>query len=456
MQLNQTQRPFEYTSNGLDSRASLVVVAAFLSIFTGCGINFAFGVYQELYESMSVSPEQNPFTGASPAQIDLIGTLAVSLMSLGGPFASGWCKSYSPRAITFAGALIFTLANVLASFCQSLWQFILTQGVILGCGTCLTYITAVTVTPGWFTKHRGLAIGIVSSGTGVGGVVWAPALRALNDHIGYRNTLRVTAAVSFVLLGAASIMMDWDPQSKQRNRLQYGSGSPGRRFLVPLVNWRVAKSRKFVAQCCSAGLQAAAYYAPVYFMSAYARTLGYSSASGAAVIALSNGASAAGKVIIGHLADRAGRINVLLVATFISAIGTLGLWLPSTLSAGDVAGRPLFITFAIIYGIFAGAYISLFPTALVEIFGAQHFASVNGFLYMVRGFAALFGTPIAGLLIRTGAGNAVQVSHQYLNTSVLIGMLLVGAALGVTWVRIETFIDMKSSRDQRGGSIWRA
>jgi tryptophan-rich sensory protein len=88
----------------------LVVLASFLLTFTGCGLNFAFGVYQELYESLD-----RPFENATPAQIDLIGTLGVSLMTISAPFASAWTKSYSPRTITLVGAFGFATANGLAS-----------------------------------------------------------------------------------------------------------------------------------------------------------------------------------------------------------------------------------------------------------------------------------------------------------------------------------------------------
>ncbi|RFU27835.1 hypothetical protein B7463_g8499, partial [Scytalidium lignicola] len=459
-----TQMEFEVDSPLQDASSSrmrtinsiLVVLAAFLAMFTTCGLNFAFGVYQELYESMSASDDPNPFTGASPAQIGLIGTLAVSLMSLGAPLASAWCKSYSPRTITLVGGVIFAIANVLASFSQKLWQFMLTQGILLGLGTCLTYIPAVTVSPGWFNKHRGLAIGIVTSGTGVGGVAWAPTLRALNESIGFRNTLRFTGGISFLLVGFSSIMLRWEPETEQRNRIEIQSSQS--RFFVPLINWRVARSRKFIAQCMSAGLQGAAYYAPVYFFSSYARTLGYSAATGATFIALSNAASAIGKVVIGFTADRVGRMNMLLFCTLVSAAVAFGLWLPSTLYGGDGKGKVLFVTFTILYGIFAGAYISLLPTVLVELFGVQHFVSVNGFLYMVRGITSLIGTPVAGALI---SGSSVStdsagMSKSYMKTTILIGALLAGATLGVTWARIEAALGLGIGRHGLSRIEWRA
>jgi MFS family permease len=424
-------------------RAILTVIAAFSLTFTGCGLNFAFGVYQELYETLD-----GPFANTSPATIDLIGTLAVSLMTIGAPLASAWTKAYSPRTMTLIGGTLLCVSNILASFGQELWHFILTQGVMLGCGTCLTYIPAVTIAPGWFDQRRGFAMGIILSGTGVGGVVWAPALRSLNASIGFRNTLRLTGGVGLVLICTAAFVLKWDPDSERRNAVEHppASTAPGSRFRsvkIPLVNWRIAKTRVFFAEALGAALQAAAYYTPVYFFSAYARTLGYSSATGANFIAISNASSAVGKVALGYIADRTGRVNTLLVSTFISAVAALGLWFPSTSAAIDEGqkAKSLFVAFTILYGIFAGAYVSLFPTVLVELFGVQHFASVNGFLYMVRGFGTLLGTPIAGALIHSsGAGVSTDFGHEsmdYAKSSVMVGALLAATTLSVFWVRLE-------------------
>jgi len=383
-----------------------------------------------------------PFTGASPAQIDLIGTLSISLMTIGAPFAVGWCKLFSPQAVVFAGGLIFGLAHIVASFGTRLWHFELTQGLVLGIGTCLAYMPAVTVTPAWFTARRGLAMGIVLSGTGVGGVVWAPALKACIDRVGFRNTLRLTGALSFVLIGAGSAVLSWEPAT--RRRIQMENAALGHRFKrtfkVPLVDWRIARQRKFVAQALGGILQSAAYYTPVFFFASYARTLGYSDAAGANFIALSNACNAVGKVVIGFAADRMGRLNTLLLTTLLSALATVGFWLPSA-RQGDSSpeqSRNLFVAFTVFYGIFASAYVSLFPTTLVELFGTQNFASVNGALYMVRGMASMIGTPVGGLLIRSSMAHFSPRSYE--NMSILVGVFLAGATVSVLWMRIEAMI----------------
>lgn len=301
-------------------------------------------------------------------------------------------------------------------------------------------VVSVTVAPPWFTKHRGLAMGIITAGTGVGGVAWAPALQASIKALGFRNTLRWSGGVSFVLVAVASFAMAWEPVTKRQIEIE--NQTRQRRFTnflkVPLVDWKVARSRKFAAQALAAVCQSAVYYIPVFFFAAYARTLGYSDTAGANFIAISNACNAVGKIAIGHFADRAGRLNMLFLTTFLSAIFTLSFWLPSTLGGVNSTSQGLFIAFAMLYGTFASAYIALFPTSLVELFGPQHFASVNGVLYMLRGFSTMIGTPVGGVLTRSSAGDIGP--RAYLNMSVLVGVLLFATTGACVWVRLEAAV----------------
>ena len=408
-------------------------------MFTCCGLNFAFGVYQALFETLAQQPG-NPFTGASPAQIDLIGTISISLMTIGAPFVVAWAKLFSPRAVSFVGGIVFGLSLVLASFGTKLWHFELTQGMLLGFGTSLSYMVAVTTAPTWFGARRGLAMGIILSGTGVGGLVWAPALTACIDRFGFRSTLRLTGGLSFICIAAASLAMSWEPSSRRQIEMENRTrvGRPRGIWNVPLVDMRVARTRKFMSQALGAIFQSAAYYTPVFFFASYARTLGYSDAAGANFIALSNACNAIGKIVIGHAADRFGRLNVLFLTTLLSAVVTICCWLPSTLLGDSPAGSRMFIAFTVLYGIFASAYVSLFPTSLIELFGPQNFASVNGALYMVRGMATLIGTPVGGLLIRQSG--SVMGPASYEGMSLLVSLLLFAATIAVTWVRVEATV----------------
>lgn len=60
----------------------------------------------------------------------------------------------------------------------------------------------------------------------------------------------------------------------------------------------------------------------------------------------------------------------------------------------------MFLAYVSIYGLTAGAYVPLFPTALAEQFEIRNFGSINGLIYMIRGFGTLIGISIGGLLTR--------------------------------------------------------
>lgn len=52
----------------------------------------------------------------------------------------------------------------------------------------------------WFSKRRGLAVGITFAGSGVGGLVIANVSMAAIKSIGYRWALRIDGIIVFVLL----------------------------------------------------------------------------------------------------------------------------------------------------------------------------------------------------------------------------------------------------------------
>lgn len=332
-------------------RQYLVILAAAFTInFAACGILFGFGIYQALYEKMALDGG-TPFTGALPAQIDLIGTLSTALMTIAAPYAVSWTKCFGPRLVVASGGIVFGLACVLASFGQHLWHFQLSQGLLLGIGTCLSFLPSMTVAPTWFGRHKGIAMGIISSGTGFGGLVWAPSITACIKHFGFRNTLRLTGALATALVLAAASLLTWEPSMAVHLR---SDNTPALRLKImtrlTLPTWKMVKRRAFIVLALGAAFQSAAYYTPVFFIASYARTLGYSDGDGANLTAGSNACNALGKIAVGLVADQIGWLNSFFLTTFISFAATLSLWLSSTLvsSHSEPLGRSLFVSFTIL------------------------------------------------------------------------------------------------------------
>ena len=430
----------------------MIVAAGLAVMLTTCSFVFAYGVYQALYTEMAMEKD-TPFTGSTTAQINLIGTLAIAVMSLGGPFAMAWSKMFSPQVVIVAGGWVFGAAYVLASFGRQLWHFALTQGFLLGVGTSLAYVPTMSVAPTWFDKRRGLAMGVIISGTGVGGMFWPPTLRAIITLVGFRNALRISGCVSLVVVTAAGSVLGWEPRFREEQIRGQARAAAGKRYgwlVIPLVSWKLASSRRFIAQALGNFLQSAAFSTPLFFYVSYAKALGYSDITAETFLTISNAANFVSRIVIGWGADKYGRINALAATTLLSTVAVLGFWLPSMFCGsgsgdgeGGTAADGLFIAFTALYGAFASAYISLFPASLIELFGKENFTNVNGALYLVRGAGALLGTPLIGLLISERESLVSSVTYE--RAGVTCGVLLFAATAASIWVRIEVSV----------GSAWR-
>jgi hypothetical protein len=97
----------------------------------------------------------------------------------------------------------------------------------------------------------------------------------------------------------------------------------------------------------------------------------------------------------------------------------------------------LFIAYIVMWGITPSRRVSLLPTALVEQFGIQNSASINELLYMIRGFATLGCTPVGGALIHTHV-TVVGTVMGYEGIVLLVGTLVMGATIFVSWARLQS------------------
>ncbi|KUL85356.1 hypothetical protein ZTR_07003 [Talaromyces verruculosus] len=425
----------------------LVVLAGFLVTATTTSLVFSFGVYQDLYEAMAKEPN-NPFTDISSSKIGLIGILSVSFMTMGGPFVAMWARLYPPQLVVAMGGLVFGVSHILASFSELLWEFALTQGLLMGVGTSMTFVTTTSVAPTWFDEHRGLAMGIIVAGTGIGGMIWPPILRAIIYSLGFRDAMRISGCTTFAFVVLASGAMRWEPKLKEQIHAQVTASSSTRSewlrpFQFPSLSWKVAASNKFLAQALGNFIQSAGHSIPLFYYVADAQSLGYGADQAANFITFSNASNFVSRIVIGYCADKFGRLNALFFTTVMSVVATLMFWLPTTTFACSNEGNDscdnlksdiLFI-FVIFYGAFASAYISLFPVTLLELFGRQHFSSVNGTLSLIRGMGALLGTPLISLLIPQS--ESLTSPWVYERAVIVVIVVLFAPSLATFWVRIE-------------------
>lgn len=386
-------------NNKIRRQALQILIAGFFTNFIVFGVGFTYGVFQEFY----LSPE-GPLHHENAATVALIGTLATSITYMAAVFQST-IRQYVPTNISMTiGGIVLSMGLICASWCKEVWQFALTQGIMFGLGSSATYIPPIVFAPQYFNKHRGIAMGIVFSGTGFGSLVFAFLTRYLIVHVGWQWTVRTLGLIAMAVTMVCSQFVQPHP-----NFLS-STGSI-------LVSSSVLKSRKFNLQMFCGLLQAMAYLIPLVYMASYGTTLGFTSNQGATFIAVNNVANALSKVVLGHFADSIGKINMLTICCATSMITVYALWL--------IPNRSTFISFVVLYGVTSGPIISLIPACLSETFGVQTYYSVSGMLYLFRGIGNLLGSPIAGLIMTGATTNA----SSYFNVIQYTGAALAASTI---------------------------
>ncbi|CDH09392.1 uncharacterized protein ZBAI_01176 [Zygosaccharomyces bailii ISA1307] len=378
-------------------RGFLIVFAGFIANFIVFGFGFTYGVFQDFYLGKS-----GPLYGKPTSAVSIIGSLATGLTYLLTVSNKVLSRYLSIRQSMLIGAIFMAGALISASFAQEIWQFALSQGVMFGIGSSMAYLPPVVHAPPYFNKHRGIAMGLLFSGTGIGGLALAPLTRYLITEVGWQWALRICGIISFTCLAPISFMVFPHPActTQQEDRSK-----------IVTLNLKLVRTRPFILHMTGSLLQSAGYLIPGYFMSSYGQTLGFSYNQGAVFIGVNNAVNAISKVAVGYFADKFGRLNMLVICCLLSAVTVVALWLAAT--------RDTFISFVILYGVVSGPIISLLPTCMVELFGVQNYQSSTWFLYFCRGVGTFLGAPIAGLLIKHGASLARDYRNAVLYNAAL-------------------------------------
>lgn len=108
--------------------------------------------------------------------------------------------------------------------------------------------------------------------------------------------------------------------------------------------------------------------------------------------------SIVGRIFPGFVADRIGRFNVMIMIVGLSAVITLGLWIPGKTNAAIIA-------YAIVFGFTSGGFISLGPALVAQISDIRQIGVRTGTAFAVQSFGGLTGSPIAGAIVAAEGGS---------------------------------------------------
>ena len=120
----------------------------------------------------------------------------------------GWLADHygARKMMVFCGFMI-GLGLVLSSQVHSLWQLFLTYGVVEAIGLSGAFCIGTSVISRWFTNNRGLALGMVSAGSGLGIVFIIPGNERLISLVGWSDAFRISGAIGGVIIMIAALFL---------------------------------------------------------------------------------------------------------------------------------------------------------------------------------------------------------------------------------------------------------
>ena len=348
-------------------RAWRMVAVAFAAMFTVYGVAYSFGAF---FKPMAAE------FGADRSRTSVVFSLTVFIWSVLGWPAGHLSDRLGPRAVLAAGALLMGTGLVLTAYIDRLWIGYLTYSVGVGIGIATAYVPMVAVVGGWFLRRRNTALGIAVAGIGCGTVLVAPLSAAMIQLIGWRDTYVALGAASTVVLLACAALVERPPVHVIPSAIDV-------RAAVRTPAFRLLYLNSF--------LSSMALFVPFVYLPAFAHDHGASEIASAALISIIGGASVAGRLGLGAIADRMSTIR-LYQACYLLLAASFALWL----AGGSYLSM---VVFAIAMGGGYGGFVALSPAVLAELFGVARLGTVMGILYTSGGVGALLGPPVAGLII---------------------------------------------------------
>ncbi len=396
-----------------------VVVLIFLTTgITLYGIRFTFGVF---FKSIEQDFELSRAATSS--------VIALSMFFSGmSAFLAGWALDrYGPRIVALLMGLFTGSSLVLTSIAGSLWQLFFTYSLLLAMGVGPIFVVPMSAVSKWFDRKRGLALGIASSGIGLGMVIMAPFATYLINNYEWRHTYLVIGLIAWMVVIPLTRFLKKDPH--EIGALPYGDKVPSVSKVTEKDESKtnfLTLSQAFRTRSFRIALVIWPFYSSTVFLMLthlvpHITDIGFSATEAAAVLSLLGGTTIAGRIVMGNVSDRIGRkLAVGICAVLQAGALVLLVW---------VQQLWLFYVVALLYGFGWGGTSPVLAALVGDTFGVGRIGALLGVLEISFGLGGAIGPVIGGLIY--------DVSGSYVPAFAAWAAVMLTVSLLVRLIKVE-------------------
>lgn len=355
-------------------------------------------------------------------------SISIFMLGISAAWAGLKLSKYGPRKLAMLGGVLYASGYLLSSLALSIKSIGLLYigfGIFGGIGLGLAYVTPVATVAKWFSKHQGLATGMVVMGFGFGALVMSKVLAPLlmfAHHNSLEKTFLFIGIIFLILLPVFSWFLE-DPSSTREN--------------IPNIKktqvLEIILSRPFMILWAMFLINITAGMVFIGFQSALLQDLLkvglpketnlnaediqlYLMTSGATLIAVSSVFNGIGRFFWAALSDKLGRITtfriLLLLQVFVFA------------SLLYVTNPLLFSILVCVILLCYGGGFGLIPTVIKDQYGEELMPVLYGSILTAWSLGGILGPQLVAYMKDNYSEQAGLIVYSVSGSLLLIGWML--------------------------------
>ncbi|XP_069108268.1 monocarboxylate transporter 12-like [Argopecten irradians] len=360
-------------------------------------------------------------------------TVPGGLRSILGPVCSLLTNRFSFRPVVLVGAILMCIGMLITAFATNMAVVFFSFAIIEGVGMCLVYCPAVVIVGKYFSRRRGMAVGIATSS--FGSFLFPTLIEFCFEFYGFLGAFLLLSGISLNIMvfgslftrpperkpitlsnkqkmfpeekEAAEHLLQRPNQEGQLDEEEEYSDRPCHKSCFRTRSIRrscvtkckqnttaIMRDPRFAAFCIAMFLFSIAANSAYAFIPLYAKQIAITDSQTTYVVAITILADGLGKVCVGALLDL-GPIKPYRVLGYnltLLLVGVAYLTLPSTSTFVQLC------SVASIFGLLFGGIMSQKSVVLADILGVNKLADAFGILMLFQGAGSFVGPPVSGLL----------------------------------------------------------
>lgn len=357
------------------------------------------------------------------------GVLTFLVSGLSAPFGGMLIQRFNLKILMIVGCFILGGALILNSQATTVGM-VYASRILMGISlSFIGVLLNVVLVSNWFRRKRGIALGIVLTGTSFGGVFIPLIVAPLIANYGWRTSMiAVSLIIWLILLPAIVFLVKAKPA--ELNLFQDGEINGE----LPITNDDPQKNTQHsndltLAQALKTplfwifALCAALIFYPLFVSTQqlilYVRSpkIGVSPETAAFLQSLMSALSICGKFLFGYISDRVSPTRVMLLCCTVMFAATLVLL---NFSVGTI------LLFLIPFGLGYGGTFVLLQRLVADYFGTKDYAKILGAITVIETIGASIGGRITGHIADLNGGDYTQAFYGVIVATGLALLLTVG------------------------------